>query len=203
MGYLAIIFLLVSPLAGGCNQDTDQATLDEAADKPAAPSRPANINAVDTINHGGHSVDGEGSARPPARLDATSSRQLAARARPVADQMIAIPGGTLLAGSAPEDTRRVHFAENDLVPHEMTPFEMDSLPFPNDPDRAFLTGVTRDEATRACQDAGKRLCTELEWERACKSAENNRYPTGSHYDGRNSAPEDRHSHMHEQRCCFV
>ena len=35
------------------------------------------------------------------------------------------------------------------------------------------------KARAACQRAGKRLCTEEEWERACKGPRSNRFPVGN------------------------
>ena len=36
-------------------------------------------------------------------------------------------------------------------------------------------------ALRACRNAGKRLCTEAEWVRACRGARGTKHPYGSHY----------------------
>ncbi len=104
---------------------------------------------------------------------------------PVADRMVAISGGTLLAGSPVQDTLRVQYAEMDLVPTDIKGFEIDALPYPNDPAKPFLTNVTKSEAEHSCAEMGKRLCTELEWEWACKSADNRRYPSGNRYDAAN------------------
>ncbi len=59
---------------------------------------------------------------------------------------------------------------------------MDRLPFPNDPGAPPLRGVTRIEAERRCAERGARLCTELEWERACKGPANDEYVTGAAWD---------------------
>jgi sulfatase modifying factor 1 len=42
--------------------------------------------------------------------------------------------------------------------------------------------VSRDEAATLCESKGKRLCSELEWERACKGPDNARYEYGATYD---------------------
>lgn len=81
-----------------------------------------------------------------------------------------MPSGTLIVGSAPGTVGRRARAEADLVPLDMPSFSIDRLPHPNDPDRPVTTGLNRAQARRACVDEGKRLCTELEWERACKDA---------------------------------
>lgn len=85
-------------------------------------------------------------------------------------------------GSKPGTPGRQPQLEPGAYPVELGGFEIDRLPFPNDPARPTLTGVSRDEAQRLCASSGSRLCTELEWERACKGPENNVYSTGMHFD---------------------
>ncbi len=124
----------------------------------------------------------EGTVRPEGVMREAETFARPMFPKPPPGHMVEIPGGTLLAGSHPADILRVQYAENDLAPHEMKPFEIDALPYPGDPDRAFLTNVTVEEARVRCAEEGKRLCTELEWEWACKSADNRRYPYGNDYD---------------------
>jgi hypothetical protein len=59
---------------------------------------------------------------------------------------------------------------------------MDALPHPNAPGKPFTTGVTRAEAEALCAGQGKRLCTEVEWEWACKGPDNRRYPSSNVHD---------------------
>jgi hypothetical protein len=61
-------------------------------------------------------------------------------------------------------------------------FYIDVLPWPNEAGAIPTTNVTRDEASRLCQSKQKRLCSELEWERACKGPQNSRYDYGATYD---------------------
>ncbi len=161
----------------------------ESAVVPAEPT----LEAVRDVADGGPdgAVVKEGTARPRGTINVEPVLERPAFPPPVAGQAISIPGGTLLAGSAPADVLRVQYAENDLLPHQITPFEIDALPFPNDPQRPFLTGISRAEADEACRAEGKRLCTELEWEWACKSADSRRYPVGNRYDGEAYAEVDR------------
>ena len=100
---------------------------------------------------------------------------------PAAGQVVSIPGGTFDRGSAPDDLLRDQFAENDNIATTVTPFEIDALPFPNDPAQPFRTEVTRPQAAALCAEQGKRLCTELEWEFACRSSDNRRYPASNRY----------------------
>ncbi len=184
----ANIIVGIGVAAFGCSE--------EAPGKPAASTSPPTATApsddqlIETPEIAGEDTEAstdetsrnEGSARPPRRKPTKPVSIANDFPKPAPDQMIPVPGGTLLAGSAPQDILRLQYAESDLVPFEMTPFEMDALPFPNDPDRPFYTNVTRAEAEQTCAEVGKRLCTELEWEWACKTQENYRYPTGNGYD---------------------
>jgi hypothetical protein len=67
---------------------------------------------------------------------------------------------------------------------ELGPYQIDRLPYPNDPARAPLTGVPREEAKRLCAERGGRLCTELEWERACKGPDSDAFGMGKNWDAR-------------------
>ena len=55
---------------------------------------------------------------------------------------------------------------------------------PNEVGAIPTTNVSRDEAARLCEGKGKRLCSELEWERACKGPDNARYEYGATFDAR-------------------
>jgi hypothetical protein len=46
------------------------------------------------------------------------------------------------------------------------------------------SGITWYQAKAACENAGKRLCTEDEWERACRGPQALEYPYGDAYDDR-------------------
>jgi hypothetical protein len=85
-----------------------------------------------------------------------------------AGQIVQIQAGKLLAGSTPGDPGRDPTEEPAEVPVDLGAFGIDALPFPNDPAQPARTGVTREAAAAACSEHGARLCTELEWERACK-----------------------------------
>jgi formylglycine-generating enzyme required for sulfatase activity len=95
-----------------------------------------------------------------------------------------IPAGLLRAGSAPDDVPRVADAELPGVDVPMAGFYIDVLPWPDEAGAIPTTNVTRDEAKRLCGDRSKRLCSELEWERACKGPDNERYEYGDRYDAR-------------------
>ncbi len=84
---------------------------------------------------------------------------------------VEIPAGKLVAGSTPGDKGRDPTLEPTLLDVDLGAFSIDRAAYPNDPQKPSLTGVTRARAGELCQQAGGRLCTELEWERACKGPE--------------------------------
>lgn len=99
-----------------------------------------------------------------------------------AGAMISINKGAVLAGSTPDTPGRTSEVEMDGEEVEVPAFEIDALPYPNDPGRPPLTGVTHEKAAALCRDQGKRLCHELEWELACESPRGRTYPYGNRYD---------------------
>lgn len=60
-------------------------------------------------------------------------------------------------------------------------YYIDALPYPNETGAIPTSNVSRDEAAQMCAAKGKRLCSELEWERACKGAANATYEYGDDY----------------------
>jgi hypothetical protein len=93
--------------------------------------------------------------------------------------VVNIPGGRHDAGSLPGDRGRDPAIEPPLAPVELTAFDIDRLPYPNEPGRPALVGVTRAKAASLCEARGRRLCTELEWERACKGDDGSSWASGS------------------------
>ena len=112
---------------------------------------------------------------------------------PPRPRMAWIPPGILHAGSEIDEVPRVADAELPGVDIPMNGFYIDVLPWPNESGAIPTANVTRAEAARICQEKGKRLCTELEWERACKGPDNTRYEYGATYDPHacgSAVPED-------------
>ena len=120
----------------------------------------------------------------------TDSIPAAVRA-PLAGERIEIPSGQLQVGSKPGTPGRQPNFEPAPYSIELGSFEIDRLPYPNDPARPPRTAVGRDEARALCASSGSRLCTELEWERACKGPDNNVYSTGEHFDAQCLAHADK------------
>ena len=83
-----------------------------------------------------------------------------------------VPPGVLLAGTAPDKTPRIAEEELPGTPIQLNGFYIDLLAYPNEPGAIATTNVSREDAAHLCEAKGKRLCTEYEWERACKGPDN-------------------------------
>ncbi len=92
-----------------------------------------------------------------------------------------IPPGVLRAGTPLDRAPRISDEELPGTEIPLGGFYIDLLAYPNEPGAISTTNVTRDEALRLCEGKGKRLCSELEWERACKGPENATYEYGNEY----------------------
>lgn len=112
---------------------------------------------------------------------AASASAVAAEAPEASGPTVSIPAGQLIAGTACQSVPRITNEELEGLSIQMGAFDIDAYPYPNDPSKPPLTNVTRDEAQAMCQKRGRRLCTELEWERACKGPNNTTYEYGNRH----------------------
>lgn len=92
-----------------------------------------------------------------------------------------IEPGPLVAGTPPGTLPRLADQEMPGEQVILKGFYIDTYPYPNEEGAIPLTNVTRDAAAKLCADQDKRLCGELEWERACKGPNNTTYEYGSGY----------------------
>ena len=92
-----------------------------------------------------------------------------------------IPKGALVVGTPRDRVPRVADAEMTGEQVVMNGFYIDLFPYPNEAGAIPKTNLTRDEAKEICEATGKRLCTELELERACKGPDNKTFPFGDEY----------------------
>jgi len=116
-----------------------------------------------------HASSGRGTIAPPAAMPAPRQG------------MVWIPPGALVAGTPPDSYPRL---ADEEIPGEqliLSGYYIDVYPYPNEEGAIPLTNVTRDEAEKLCAERDKRLCAELEWERACKGPDNHVYEYGDRY----------------------
>jgi hypothetical protein len=95
--------------------------------------------------------------------------------------MVFVPGGELHAGTPRDKTPRIADEEMPGTAIQMQGFYMDLYPYPNEAGAIPTTNIAREDAAKLCETKGKRLCTELEWERACKGPDNSTYAYGDAY----------------------
>lgn len=94
--------------------------------------------------------------------------------------MIAFEAGTFKQGSDKLDPDRDVF-EPLLQDAKVGAFCVDRFEHPNEEGATPTTGVDYASAAASCAEAGKRLCTETEWERACKGGANSRFAFGDSF----------------------
>ncbi|HYQ27969.1 MAG TPA: SUMF1/EgtB/PvdO family nonheme iron enzyme [Polyangiaceae bacterium] len=124
-------------------------------------------------------------AAPP-RENAPQSSASSSIARPeVAPEprqgMVWIPRGPLVAGTPEGSLPRVADEEMPGEQVILKGYYIDVFPYPNEEGAIPLTNVSQVAASALCDQRGKRLCSELEWERACKGPNNHRYEYGENY----------------------
>lgn len=95
--------------------------------------------------------------------------------------MIWIPPGILLAGTPEDRFPRQPDAEMSGSQVVLKGFFIDEFPYPNEPGAIPLSGVNWEEARELCEKQQKRLCSELEWEYACKGPEQRTFAYGNTY----------------------
>lgn len=108
--------------------------------------------------------------------------EASARVAAAVEPIVAIPAGAFVAGSVPGDRGRNPTLEPSMTKVELGAFDVDRYLYPNELDKPPLTGVTRDKAAELCKARGRRLCTELEWEKACKGPGDDTFPGGDRFD---------------------
>ena len=90
-----------------------------------------------------------------------------------------IPAGSFIFGTPTSDPMR-NFGENAAAKTNLPSYCIDYYEYPNGARQPPATGVSWNQAKRACESRGKRLCSEAEWERACKGSRN-RFTYGNTY----------------------
>ncbi|WP_434382262.1 protein kinase domain-containing protein [Melittangium boletus] len=93
-----------------------------------------------------------------------------------------VSGGAFKMGkeSADEGPRN----ESALISRQVSAFCIDEFEFPNQAGVAPRVGVSWQDARNECAKMGRRLCSEEEWEKACKGPGNLRFPYGTSFEAR-------------------
>jgi sulfatase modifying factor 1 len=132
-------------------------------------------------NAGRRNDVGQGDSESGSQGGAAPSGGNGLRPAPPRDGMVWIPPGALVAGTSPQSVPRS--ADEEMAGEQLvlTGFYIDRFAFPNEEGAIPLTGVEQAAAARLCHEQDKRLCSELEWERACKGPQQLIYEYGDRY----------------------
>ena len=95
--------------------------------------------------------------------------------------MVWIEPGPVVVGTPPNVYPRRPDRELAGEQFVMHGFYIDVFPYPNEEGAIPTTNVGQNDARAMCAKQGKRLCTELEWERACKGLAQHTYEYGDRY----------------------
>lgn len=95
--------------------------------------------------------------------------------------MVKVPAGSFIAGSPPDDLLR-DATERPAEEVRIGAYCIDIYEYPNKKGSRPKTQVSASAAERICRSEGKRLCSEEEWERACKGTNSQVYPYGKTWD---------------------
>ncbi|MEL6341702.1 MAG: SUMF1/EgtB/PvdO family nonheme iron enzyme [Myxococcota bacterium] len=98
-------------------------------------------------------------------------------------EMLYIPAGPVIMGRLNQEDLSVASQSEPLTQiAEVAAFYIDRFEFPNRLKEKPVARVSYKDARAACEQVGKRLCTEQEWEKACKGPGNWIYSYGDTYD---------------------
>lgn len=100
---------------------------------------------------------------------------------PCPDGMAHVPGGPVSVGVPADDSMR-NFGDRDQKRVTLAGFCMDYYEYPNKGGQKPMTKVAYAQAEKICRDQKKRLCSEDEWEKACKGGSGHRFPYGNEFD---------------------
>jgi len=104
--------------------------------------------------------------------------------------MVFVPTGRAWIGSASNDPMR-NFGEKRLHKVDFSKgFCVDRYEYPNAAGHKPRVKVSWKQARAMCKRKGKRLCTEDEWEYACKGKGNRSFPYGQSFDAKRCNTED-------------
>lgn len=109
------------------------------------------------------------------------ARSVASAGATCPEDMRFIPAGAFRMGTAKDDAMR-GFDERVLGDVDVGGYCVDQFEFPNKRGQVPLVTVSWTDAKRRCEAQSKRLCSEQEWEKACKGPQSERFPYGNEFD---------------------
>ncbi|MFH1434256.1 MAG: SUMF1/EgtB/PvdO family nonheme iron enzyme [Pseudomonadota bacterium] len=166
---ILLLALLVLGSTFSCNRGKRETGEGEKKADPGLPP-------MEAEDKGGEAADPEAPASS-AKMPPAAKKQKVVLEDSVLE--VDIPGGRYVFGSETGEPYRDPSKEVDALEVEIKPFKIDRYPYPNRKVEKPLTSVTFADAKKYCEKEGKRLCTELEWETACKGPSSDQHPAGN------------------------
>jgi len=105
------------------------------------------------------------------------------------DGMRPVAAGSFKMGTPPGDPM-MGFDEKTLSTVSLEAYCIDTFEYPNKRGVAPTANIGLADAKRLCEAQGKRLCSEAEWERACKGPGGAKWPYGGSFDADTCNTED-------------
>ncbi len=121
------------------------------------------------------------SSEPPVRTTEEAEPTIKPVPKVCPKGMKLIESGTFRFGSAASDPMR-NFGEKLISQRKTHAYCMDYYEYPNKSKGKPKVRVSWKDAKASCEARNKRLCTELEWERACKGPSSHRFPYGDDWE---------------------
>ncbi len=179
---LALCFATM--MLAACGDDATPASDDSTTERPE-PALGAGSGANDPGSRPPAPAPAEPGEQPSVRGPAQPGTERAPSLtveRSADGSRVTIPAGSLRVGSMPGELGRRGEREADLVAMDIPAVDIDRA-LVRDPDTGRpMVSRTRAEAAGVCAERGRRLCHELEWERACRGAGVAAYATGDSLD---------------------
>ncbi len=107
---------------------------------------------------------------------------------------IYIPPGTFNVGTRQGEIPRCPGREMVETQVTLGGFYIQQYPVPG-VGKLPVIGVTWDQAKASCESVNARLCTEMEWERACKGPDGSQYPYGNEWNPMICSVKDKSDNM--------
>ncbi len=105
------------------------------------------------------------------------------------DGMRPVAAGAFKMGTAPGDPM-MGFDEKPLTSMELGGYCIDTWEYPNKRGASPTASISWADAKRLCEAQKKRLCSEPEWEKACKGPGNAKWPYGGSFNADTCNTED-------------
>jgi serine/threonine protein kinase/formylglycine-generating enzyme required for sulfatase activity len=105
----------------------------------------------------------------------------APKTEPCPEGMRSVAAGSFRMGTARDDPM-LGFDEKALSSIDVPAFCIDTYEYPNKKGVGPTVAVAFADAKRLCESQNKRLCSEAEWEKACKGPGGARWPFGNTFD---------------------